>query len=83
MAQHPPAMQPMWVQPLGQEDHLEKEIATHSSIFAWEIPCTEDPGGLQSIDCRPHRVTKESDTTESLNSFCFVTSRELQWHINF
>ena len=34
---------------LGQEDPLEKEIATHSSILAWKIPWTEDPGGLQSI----------------------------------
>ena len=37
----------MWVQSLGQED-LEKELATHSSILAWEIPWTEEPGGLQS-----------------------------------
>ena len=39
----------MWVQSLGQEDPLEKEIAAHSSILAWEIPWTEEPGGLQSI----------------------------------
>ena len=38
----------MWVQSLGQEDLLEKELATHSSILAWEIPWTEEPGGLQS-----------------------------------
>ena len=38
----------MWVQSLGQEDCLEKEMATHSSILAWKIPCTEEPGGLQS-----------------------------------
>ena len=37
----------MWVQSLGQEDHLEKEMATHSSILAWKIPWTEKPGGLQ------------------------------------
>ena len=37
------------VQFLGQEDHLEKEMASHSSILAWEIPWTEEPGGLQSI----------------------------------
>ena len=40
--------QEMPVQPLGLEDPLEKEMATHSSIFAWEIPQTEDPGGLQT-----------------------------------
>ena len=34
---------------LGQEDHPEKEMATHSSILAWEIPCIEEPGGLQSM----------------------------------
>ena len=42
-------MQETWVQFLGQEDPLEKEIATHSSIFAWEISWTEEPGGLQSM----------------------------------
>ena len=38
----------MWVRSLGQEDSLEKEMATHSSILAWKIPWTEEPGGLQS-----------------------------------
>ena len=42
-------MQEMWVQSLGQEDALEKEMATHSSILAWEIPWTEEPGRLQSV----------------------------------
>ena len=42
-------MQEKWVQFLGQEDPLEKEMATHSSILAWKIPRTEEPGGLQSI----------------------------------
>ena len=37
-----------WVQSLSQEDPLEEEIATHSSILAWKIPWTEEPGGLQS-----------------------------------
>ena len=41
-------MQETWVQSLGQEDPLEKEMATHSSILAWRIPWTEEPGGLQS-----------------------------------
>ena len=47
-----PAMQEtqeMWVQSLGLEDPLEEEITTHSSILAWEISWTEDPGGLQSM----------------------------------
>ena len=42
-------MQKMWIQLLGQEDPLEKEMATHSSIFAWEIPWTEELSGLQSL----------------------------------
>ena len=42
-------MQEKQVGSLGQEDPLEKETATHSSILAWEIPWTEEPGGLQSI----------------------------------
>ena len=44
-----PAMQETQVQSLGQEDSLEKEMATHSSILAWRIPWTEEPGGLQSM----------------------------------
>ena len=44
-----PAMQETWVQFLGQEDPLEKEMATHFSILAWRIPLTEEPGGLQSM----------------------------------
>ena len=47
-------MQETQVQSLGQEDPLEKGMATHSSILAWEIPWTEEPGGLQSI--ASHRV---------------------------
>ena len=43
------SMQQMWVQSLGQEDLLEKEMADHSSILAWEIPWTEEPEGLQSM----------------------------------
>ena len=44
-----PVMQKTWVWFLGQEDPLEKEIATHSSVLAWRIPWTEGPGGLQSM----------------------------------
>ena len=47
-------MQEMWVPSLGGEDPLEKEMATHSRILTWEIPRTEEPGGLQSM--RPQRV---------------------------
>ena len=44
-----PAMQETWIQSLGWEDPLEEGMATHSSILAWRIPWTEEPGGLQSI----------------------------------
>ena len=40
----------MWVRSLGGEDPLEEEMGTHSSILAWRIPWTEEPGGLQSMD---------------------------------
>ena len=49
MVKNLPAMQEAWVQSLGQEDPLEEEMVTHSSIFAWEIPWTEEPGGLPSM----------------------------------
>ena len=53
-----PAMQETWVQSLGQEDPLEKEMATHSSVLAWKISWTEEPGGLQSM------MLQGSDTTD-------------------
>ena len=58
-----PAMQgtqETWVRSLGWEDPLEEGIATHSSILAWKIPWTKEPGGLQSMG------HKGSDTTEQL-----------------
>ena len=45
----PPTMRETWVRSLGWDDPLEKEMATHSSILAWRIPWTEEPGGLQSM----------------------------------
>ena len=47
-----PAKQETWVWSLGQEEPLGEEMATHSSILAWEIPRTEQPGGLQSRSCQ-------------------------------
>ena len=58
---HLPAMLEIWVQSLSREDPLEKEMASHSSILAWRIPWTEEPGGLQSTG------GKESDRTERLH----------------
>ena len=58
MVENPAAMQETQVQSLGQEDPLEKGMATHSSVLAWRSPWTEEPGGLQS------RGHKELDKTE-------------------
>ena len=49
--------QEMQVQSLGEEDPLEKETATHSSILAWRIPWTEEPGGLQSMGLQKSDMT--------------------------
>ena len=54
-------MQEMQVQSLGQEDPLEKEMATHCSILAWRIPWTEEPGRPEFIE------SKESDMTDQLS----------------
>ena len=59
-----PAMRETWVQSLGWEDPLEKEMATHSSIPAWRIPWMEEPGGLQSTGVTKSR-TRLSDFTHS------------------
>ena len=56
-----PAVQETLIQSLGQEDPLEKEMATHSSILAWKILWTEKSGGLQSMG------SQELDTTQQLN----------------
>ena len=49
MVKRLPVMWETWVQSLGQEDPLEKEMATHSSVLAWRIPGTGEPGGLPSL----------------------------------
>ena len=61
MVMHLPTMWGTQIQSLGWEDLLEKETAILSSILAWKIPWTEEPGGLQSMGLQ------ESDTTERLN----------------
>ena len=75
----------MWVQALGLEDPLEKEMATHSSILAWRIPWTEEPGGLNNnnyirderLKQRPRRNSinrwrkvKESEVSQSCLTLC-------------
>ena len=49
MVKNPPAVQETWVRSLGWEDPLEEDMATHSSILAWRIPWSDEPGGLQSM----------------------------------
>ena len=61
MVKRLPAMQETWVQSLGREDPLEKEMVTHSSTLALKIPWMEESGGLWSMGC------KESNTTEQLH----------------
>ena len=72
MIKNLPAMQEMWVRSLGQEEPLEKEMAMHSSMLAWEIPWTEKPGRIQSMG------PQESDTTyqpnNSENKYCGLFS---------
>ena len=60
MVKNWPAVQETWVRSLGWEDPLEKGMATHSSILAWRIPWTKDPGRLQS------KGSQRVDTTEQL-----------------
>ena len=56
-------MQEMWVPSLGWEDPLEKEMATQSSILAWEIPWTEETGGLQSMGSQKSQTQLSEYTT--------------------
>ena len=58
--------QETWVRSLGQEDHLEKEMATHFSILAWKIPWTEEPGRLQSMGSR--KVNHDSEHVCTMSS---------------
>ena len=68
MLKHLPAMQDTWVQSLGQEDPLEKEMATHSGTLAWKIPWMEEPGRLQSMGSQSR--TRLRDFT------CFLSKDE-------
>ena len=62
LVKNQPTMQETRVQSLGQEDPLEKEVVTHYNILNWRIPCTEEPGALQSTG------SQELDTTQRLNN---------------
>ena len=60
-------MQETWVQSLGREDPLEKEMAAHVNIFAWDIPWTEEPGELQSMELSQTRFSNKTTTTTTMN----------------
>ena len=64
-------MQETIVQPLGQEDLLEEEMATHASILAWEIQQTEEPGGLQSMGLQ--RVGHDLETKQEQLFYSFLS----------
>ena len=57
-----PAMQEIWARFLGQEDPLEKGMATHSSVLAWEIPWTKEPGGYSLWDHKESQLSKRAHT---------------------
>ena len=72
MVKNLPAMQETWVQPLGQEDPLEKGMATHSSVLAWRIPWIEEPGRLQSMGHKELDTTKQLTLSLSFTLFIFT-----------
>ena len=74
MVKHLPTVWETWVRSLGQGDHLEKEMATHSSTLAWKIPWMEEPGGLQPMGSQ--RVGHNWVTSLSL-SFLVTLSFEI------
>ena len=67
----------MWVRSLGQEDPLEKEMATHLSIFVWEIPWTQEPGGLQSI--KSQRVWLKFVTKQQMDKIKYDVEQGILW----
>ena len=68
MVKNPPAMQEIQVLSLGLENSLEKEMATHSSILAWRLPQTEDPGGLQSLGSQESDMIEQHPSPRGLHA---------------
>ena len=67
-----PVIQETWVGPLGWEDPLEKETATHSSILAWGVSCTEEPGRVQSTGCKRagHDLATKTTAMTQMKDLC-------------
>ena len=83
---NPLAMQETWVRFLGWEDPLEKGMATHSSILAWRIPWTEEPGRLQSIKWQRvghDRATKHARTQGIIIDFYFYSDIGSYGYLSF
>ena len=77
MVKNPPAMQKTLLQSLGQEDPLEKEMANHSSILAWRIPWTEEPGGLQSMGSQRVRHDWVCTAAACITYMLAITKKEI------
>ena len=80
MVRSVPAVQETWVWSLGQEDPLEKEMATHCNILAWKIPWTEEPGRLQSTGSRRVRRDWAQHSTRYRSSLLFICKLNLESH---
>ena len=78
MVQDLPAMQEIWVKSLGQEDFLEKAMATHSNILAWRIPWTKEPGGLQSMGTQRVESDWVTNSFSLLHLSKWLSSKSLQ-----
>ena len=78
MLKNPPAMQETQVLSLGWEDPLEKEVAAHSSILAWEMPWTEEPGRLHP--CGHKSLTRLSDTTMIIHTRTYANTHPESEH---
>ena len=84
MVKNLPAVQETWVRFLGQEDPLEEDMATHSSILAWRIPWTEEPGGLQSMRSQRvgnDRVTEYTHKSHTVHRCTYLFPFFLQLHL--
>ena len=80
MVKNQPAAQETQVQSLGQEDPLEKEMATHPSILAWRIPWTEDPGGYSPWGRNESDMTEQLTFSRSLSLLIFKFTNEETKH---
>ena len=78
MVKNPPAVWETWVWSLGWKASLKEGKATHSSMLAWRIPCTEEPGGLQFMGLQK----SQTQLSESTTTLKFKYSESLWWLLN-